>query len=181
MADMKRVTPPLARAILREAMADGNIPAGFDLRLATLADITALLTAGRECFSYNPPTRRELRHAIAVGHAMVVMLMDKKSGRLAGFDIYEFNARNQCLYLNLSCLLPEWRGRGLSRVLLDLCHRTARRAGCRSIRSHVAAGNAAMIHLLEKYGHQKGESHKNYYSDKKTAYTYRLFLSAEAA
>lgn len=174
---MKRVTPAVATALLNAIRAKGGgIATGFDVRLAKAADIPALLAVGRTCFSYNPPTRRELSYAIGKGHMMVAILFEKKSGAIAGFDIYEFNRRTRAMYFSLTCLLPDYRGRGLSRSLLNVCHAVAKGAGCRSIRTHVAENNKAMIYLLESAGHTRGERHKNYYSDKKTALTFRLAL-----
>jgi ribosomal protein S18 acetylase RimI-like enzyme len=178
---MKRVTPGVATSILRDIGKTGMVKKGFGVRLAKPADIPALLDTGRACFAYNPPTRRELRYALTRAHAMVVILFHEKTGAFVGFDIYEFNARNDAMYLNLTCLKPEWRGKGLSHSLLKVCHEVARKAGCRSIRSHVAKGNEAMIHLLESYGHIRGEIHPHYYSDNKTAMTYRHFLDKATA
>lgn len=174
--NMKRLTRPAAAALIDNIRRKHPIRKGFDIRLARLDDVPELLAVGRACFSYNPPTRRELRYAIAGGHMMIVILSEKKSGRIAGFDIYEFNRRTRAMYFSLTCLLPEFRGKGLSHTLLAVCHAVAAGAGCRSIRTHVAENNRAMIYLLESYGHVRGERHKNYYSDKKAALTYRLLL-----
>lgn len=172
---MKRVTPQVAAALIATARKKG-IAKGFDVRLARASDIPALLDIGRTCFSYNPPTRRELAYAIGRGHMMIPVLVENKTGAIAGFDIYEFNRRTQAMYFSLTCLLPRYRGRGLSRSLLNVCHAVARGAGCASIRTHVAEDNKAMIYLLETAGHRRGERHKNYYSDKKAALTFRLAL-----
>ncbi len=175
---MKRITRRAALSMIDTIRAQGFIPKGFDIRLAGTSDIPVLLEIGQTCFTYNPPTRRELHYALTRGHMMIVALIEKKGGSIAGFDIYEFNARTRAMYFSLTCLLPAWRGKGLSRALLDTCHAVARGAGCRSIRTHVADGNKAMFYLLESYGHQRGERHKNYYSDGKAALTYRLILDA---
>lgn len=177
---MKRVTPRFAASLISAIRKKGVIKKGFDIRTATLRDLPDLLTLGQECFSYNPPTRRELHHALTRGHMMIVILFDTKNGAMAGFDLYEFNLRNLSLYLNITCIAPNYRGKGLSRVLMRVCRAVADGAGCRSIRSHVAAGNDAMIHLLESDGHQRGERHANYYSNGKAALTYRLPLRADA-
>lgn len=176
---MKRVTPSLATSLLAGIRAKGGIARGFDVRLAKKSDIPALLEIGRACFSYNPPTRRELAYAIGKGHMMIALLVENKSGTITGFDIYEFNRRTQAMYFSLTCLLPAYRGRGLSHSLLNVCHAVARGAGCRSIRTHVAENNKAMIYLLESAGHTRGERHKAYYSDKKAAVTYRLALGGK--
>lgn len=173
---MKRVTRVRAAQLIASVRHRHPVRKGFDIRLATLADVPALLAVGQTCFAYNSPTRRELRYAIADGHMMVVILFDAKTRAIAGFDIYEFNRRTQAMYFSLTCLLPAYRGKGLSHSLMAVCHAVARAAGCRSIRTHVAAGNRAMIYLLESYGHIRGERHEDYYSDGKAALTYRLVL-----
>lgn len=173
---MKRVTRARAAQFIATIRRQHPVRKGFDIRLATLADVPALLAVGQTCFAYNPPTRRELRYAITGGHMMVVILFETKTQAMAGFDIYEFNSRTQAMYFSLTCLLPAYRGKGLSHNLMAVCHAVARLAGCRSIRTHVAAGNRAMIYLLESYGHARGERHKDYYSDGKAALTYRLVL-----
>ncbi len=173
---MKRVTPRAASSILATIQKNGLVKKGFDVRLATVADVQDLLTIGRTCFAYNPPTRRELRYALTKGHMLIPVLIDTKTSDIAGYDIYEFNARTGAMYFSLTCLLPEYRGKGLSHSLLNICHAIARGTGCSSIRTHVAENNKAMIHLLETYGHARGERHKNYYSDGKAALTYRLPL-----
>lgn len=173
---MKRVTRARAADLIATIRRQHPVRKGFDIRLATLADIPALMHVGAICFAYNPPTRRELRYAIADGHMMVVILFETKTGTVAGFDIYEFNRQTKAMYFSLTCLLPAYRGKGLAHCLMAVCHAVARGAGCRSIRTHVAAGNRAMIYLLESYGHIRGERHEDYYSDGKAALTYRLVL-----
>lgn len=173
---MKRITRRAALSLVDSIRAQGVLRRGFDIRLAGTNDIPELLRIGQTCFSYNPPTRRELRYAITRGHMMIVMLIEKKGGAIIGFDIYEFNLRTQAMYFSLTCLLPAWRGKGLSRILLDTCHAVAQGAGVKSIRTHVAEGNKAMIYLLESCGHIRGERHKNYYSDGKAALTFRITM-----
>ncbi len=175
---MKRLTPGLLRQALSHALQAGSAR-GYTLEPAHRRDLAALLDVGARCFSYNPPTRRELRYAITRAHAAVIVLRETKTGTIGGFAIYEFNLGQYSLYENLVCLVPSWRGKGLSRPFDAIRDALARTLGCRYLRAHVSMDNRRKIRMMRKQGYTALETIPDYYSNGKAAILFRKALGAE--
>ena len=58
-------------------------------------------------------------------------------------------------YVNVLAVLPEHRGRGLGRRLLELADAVAREAGCRELSIIVSDANARAIRLYERVGYRR--------------------------
>jgi ribosomal protein S18 acetylase RimI-like enzyme len=172
---MKQATPPLCRKSAAAFVKSGRLPAGFSLRPCGLSDLDALLELGREGFSYNVPTRRELRYAVTRLHGGLFGLFDSgdaakgTKGRPAGYVLLEAHAGRKNLYINTVLTGKDYRGRGLGQALYDFMDHFSAALQARAIWCHVAKDNRVNIHLLEKNGYRMVREEKAYYSDGKPA------------
>lgn len=98
-----------------------------------------------------PDTRRFVKNSLENGNPMMVALAEGEV--IGGCDVRRefFSSRAHRGTLGLG-LLPEWRGRGVGRRLLEATLAMARRAGFKRIELDVHADNQRAIALYEKAG-----------------------------
>ena len=101
----------------------------------------------------------------------------KESGvRLMGFAIMEFNERHA--HLNLLAVSPEFRRKGIARMLLEWLEKSAMVAGIEQISLEVRAQNGSGRRFYARLGYEEVEQIPRYYSGRETAYRLRKQLRA---
>lgn len=139
---------------------------GLFIDRATPADVEALSTLQRACFSH-PWSAGQVADEIAAGEPGAV-LVARSAARGQGVSI-----RAACAYrvvademhlLDVS-VEPSWRGLGLARRLVALALRRAARAGARSAFLEVRAGNTPALSLYASLGFASCGRRAGYYSE----------------
>jgi ribosomal-protein-alanine N-acetyltransferase len=70
-------------------------------------------------------------------------------------------------------VLPERRGHGVGRELLQRLEQSARDAGAAAIELHVDTTNAGAIQLYESQGYRQWGARDNFYAQGRPAYLYK--------
>lgn len=171
---MKRITPALCRAAAATFTHRKLLPAGFTARPCTIEDLDAVLTLGRAGFSYNPPTRAEITHALTKAHAAIFGLYD--GNILAGYVFVEGHMGRKNLYINTTLIAEAYRGRGLGSALYELAEMLARDMDASNLWCHTAENNTANIEVMKKRAYKKERREEEYYQDGRAAFVFRKRL-----
>ncbi len=136
-------------------------------RKAEKADINALVTIENRCFTEDRLTARNFQWMLDKAHAdIVVSVME---GRLVGYGLLLYRRGTSLARLYSLALLPEFRGKGLSRALLTEMERYARQHDCVYLRLEVRPDNRAAVALYQSQGYRQFDSKQDYYEDHSTA------------
>lgn len=133
-----------------------GLPAGWQLRAMTAADIDAVMAIERRA-SPDPWRRYAFEQSLAPDSAQ--LLADQR-GAAVGFLIWRVVA-DQAELLNIA-LLPEWRGHGLGRALLVALLEQLP-AAVSSMFLEVRASNFAAIGLYTAIGFNQIGERRDYY------------------
>lgn len=147
------------------------------VRPASLADLPVLAQLELACFEADRISRRQFRHLISRGNAVV--LVAELDGRVVGDLVLLFN-RNTALGRIYSIAVdPVRRGGGLARKLVAVAEHAVWEHGRAWVRLEVRKDNQASIRLFESLGYRRfGEWH-DYYEDHTDAWRYEKTLSPE--
>jgi ribosomal protein S18 acetylase RimI-like enzyme len=173
---MRRLTPSLCAQAAKDFNRRGLCPAPFSMRPATLENLDEILHIGQTCFSYNAPTRTEIRHMLTKAHGAIVGLCD--GDVIAGYMLVEAHAGRGTIYFNTTALLPAYRGRGLGNLLYEFADFLAKTIQAKALWCHVAVNNDLTIHLLKKNGYGVSRTETEYYDDGRSAYVMRKAVSS---
>lgn len=166
---MKRATQAFCEQSAQTFNERAFLPKGFSVRFCVIDDLEEILEIGRDSFSYNAPTKREIHYALTETHGGVFGLYDACALRLAGYMLLEAHAKHKNLYINTTVLRNEYRGRGLGQALYLFKDYFLNALGARNIWCHVAVDNAINIHLMTKNGFKILRTEEAYYDDGKAA------------
>ncbi|MGA2351008.1 MAG: N-acetyltransferase [Terracidiphilus sp.] len=136
-------------------------------------DFDQLYAIEELCFA--PPSRFGRRYMrVLVSRANAATWIAEEDGQLRGFAIVEWAERKQRItaYIQTIEVVPEARGRGVGRELLERIERSARVAGANLIWLHVETANAGAIHLYEAQSYRCEGRRENYYPEGRTALVY---------
>jgi ribosomal-protein-alanine N-acetyltransferase len=130
---------------------------------ATLLDVDGLVRLHRVCHSH-PWTASQI--AAEIGQAPPAAVLVVRGGR-------DGLVRASCAYRLLEdeveildvAVDPDWRGRGLARLLVGLAVRSAARAGARRALLEVRAGNTAARALYASLGFRELGQRRAYYRE----------------
>jgi ribosomal-protein-alanine N-acetyltransferase len=165
---MQRITADKAAKI-----AETFSPDGFALDVANAADTDSIVALGRKCFSYNPPTPREIRYSLTKAHGVTFVVKNPSAGTIIAYASYEGHLKRKCLYLNTVAVDAAQQGRGLGKLLYAVGDRLAQAVKANAIYCHVRPDNAVNINMLEKAGFQRLRVEEQYYDDGSIAYVYK--------
>lgn len=132
----------------------------MDIFSATLADLNALRQVEKTCF---PKDAWPLLDLIAVlTFPGVVRLKAVWQGRMVGFIAGDPRPREDLSWIATLGVLPEHRGKGLARALLEACEA---QLPTQHIRLCARASNEEAIRLYSHAGYQLVDHWIAYYSD----------------
>ncbi len=109
------------------------------------------------------------RVARCIAHPDWTVLVARERSRLAGFAIMEY--LDVHAHLALLAVLPEHRGRGVGRGLVDWLETSARTAGTFTIRLELRAGNEAAYAFYVRLGYRLTGRRRCYYDGREDALT----------
>lgn len=134
-------------------------------------DITKLAEMERRCFS-DPWTEQMLADTLKlpVYHGFLV----EEQGEILGYASMIVVCEDAEVG-NIAVDLP-FRGRGLSKVLMDAMHECAKSLGATQCFLEVRVSNAVAISLYEKYGYEKYGVRAKYYADGEDAFVMKKSL-----
>lgn len=124
---------------------------------ARLDEICALEA---RCFS-DPWPREAFEGSMDGGHAF--MLVAHENERLIGYALLQC-IEEEAELLNLA-VMPEKRGRGIGRTLLETCFRYAELRGCEILFLEVRRSNTPARNLYEKEGFTELGVRRGYYAN----------------
>ncbi len=131
---------------------------GYTLRAATPDDINAILDIERLSFP-DPWTEGMLLSSICEGIDFT-LLFDGET--LIGYSILDRRVQGEAELHNIA-VTPDYRGKGLSPLLMDKMISDCTLYGVSVIFLEVRAGNSSAIGLYKKYGFTEIGKRKNYY------------------
>ncbi len=134
------------------------------VRRAKLDDLPRIVEIEGLCFPQEtafPPGM----FAYLIKYAETLVALE--DGEIAGFIIGFSSGRVGMVYtLDVH---PEYRKRGIGRVLIGALEKDLSASGARAVRLEAALDNPAALELYEREGYQEGELVKNYYGQGKHA------------
>ena len=149
-------------------------------RLYSPGDFTALYAIEEVCFEPHFRFGRSYMRSL-VKRADAATWIAEENGSMAGFAIVHWSRKEDAVtaYLETLEVLPEARGQGIARGLLDRCEDSAKAAGAETIWLHVDAMNAGAIRLYTAQGYLRRGRRENYYPHGRAAEVYRKRLTEE--
>ncbi|HEX5959728.1 MAG TPA: N-acetyltransferase [Rhodanobacteraceae bacterium] len=151
-------------------------PATTMVRIATRADLDALLALERATFASDRISRAQWRRHLASNTAAVLVCGGPGQIDATAVVCYRRNARSARLYS--LAVSARARGAGLGSALLAAAETDARTRGCDSIHLEVQVGNRAAIALYEQRGYLRGTRLPHFYEDGADAWRYQKPLMA---
>lgn len=138
----------------------------FAVRTATLADLPVLLTFEQGIISYERPFNPTLKPdpisyydigaLIEADYAEVAVVTDGEtivaSGYAKEIEAAEYITPQQHCFLGFMFVRPEYRGKGLNKLIMDYLIGWGKDRGLTEVRLQVYADNASAIRAYEKVG-----------------------------
>lgn len=137
------------------------------IRIATTADLPALVTLEHRCFDSDRLSERSFRHMLTRGHA--VTLIEEEAGQLHGYVMVLFHRNTSVARMYSLATDPERRGKGVSKRLIQAAETAALERGVVSMRLEVRADNAIAQQLYLSLGYQQFAFVPDYYEDSEAA------------
>lgn len=122
-------------------------------------DIPKIAEIERLCFT-TPWSEEAFASQLTSNPVFKALIVD---GDIAGYAIIDTQILPESELFNIA-VSPEYRGKGLSKLLMDSALEDARKRGAETVLLEVRASNAAAIALYEKYGFVQNGVRKGYYS-----------------
>lgn len=138
-------------------------PRVASVRVATLADVPALLRIEDRCFSTDRLTRRSFNHLLRRGNA--TCLVATEGDVLAGYALLLFNAGTSLARLYSFAVDPDHRRKGIAEMLLEAGEKAAVDRDAAYIRLEVRRDNTPAIALYKKHGYREFGTFPDYYED----------------
>lgn len=144
------------------------------LRIATPADIPALLDLEQNVFDGDRISRRSWQRLVASRSANVVV--GEALGELCGAYVMLLSARTSVARLYSIAVGKNWRRRGVARLLLEDAVVRAICRGATHLRLETRADNHKAQTLFESLGFEQFNQTPNYYEDGEDALRYERSL-----
>ena len=132
------------------------------VRDALREDVPRIAQIEKSCFS-TPWSEQAFYSQIEVDSVFAVLTVE---GETVGYAIIDTQILPESELFNI-VVLPEYRGKGFSKILLEHVLEKARQRGAETVLLEVRASNAAAIGLYKKYGFTQNGIRKGYYSHPK--------------
>lgn len=154
-------------------------PPVVTLRVATPADLDALVALEHAAFASDRAERRAIRHAIrSPSMTVLAAVTNDEVGQetLVGAATLERRRGSRNARLSSIAVSPLRAGLGLGSLVLDGAEADARAHGCTHLRLEVRADNGAGIRLYERRGYVRFAVIPDYYEDGMEAWRYTKAL-----
>jgi|SRR5690554_904429 len=148
-------------------------------RLATRADIPALVELEARCFDYSRMGARSFQRLIDANSAHVYLC--EAEGQLLGYFLLLTRKNSRIWRLYSIATAPESRGTGVGRALIEFAINVAREHQAAALSLEVKTDNFGAIRLYEKLDFAVVDVLPNYYDDGTDGYRMRLtFIGQES-
>jgi ribosomal-protein-alanine N-acetyltransferase len=147
----------------------------FTIRSANEGDIPTIVEIENASFPA-PWTENAFRHEIENPRAYFFVAVAEDGAVMGYYDMWLYSGEGHLLNI---CVAPEYRRKGLGRMLLEHALATAGTAGVHEIYLEVRPSNEAAINLYVKYGFKELEVRRGYYQNGEDALLYLLILGEE--
>lgn len=144
------------------------------IRSATLADLDTLSEIEKCCFSYDRMSRSSFKRLL--GSPSSVILVDEDNGVIRGSLVLLFRRNSRIGRVYSVAVLPQYRGLGVGRRLLDAAIVQVVRDHRTMLRLEVREDNFNAIALYEQRGFRVFDRFEDYYTDGAPALRYALSL-----
>lgn len=148
----------------------------LSVRLATLADLGALVALEERCFAIDRLSRRSFRHMLTRARAKT--LVCEADGRLIGYVMLLFRRGTPLSRIYSIARDPDFRGHGIGDVLVEAAENCSLENGGYLIRLEVRKDNAASIAMFKKLGYRTFGEYTAYYEDAHDALRLQKYLGA---
>lgn len=146
-------------------------PTDFELAVAELADLDALVELEQRCFAGDRLSRRSFRRWLSTNHD--IFLLAKKDQQLVGYILILCHRGTRLARIYSLAIDPDHRGQGLAAWLLGVGEQRARDSGRLHMRLEVSSGNKSAIRLYESLGYKQFGLYHDYYEDHSDALRYQ--------
>jgi ribosomal protein S18 acetylase RimI-like enzyme len=150
--------------------------AAYSIRVATLADLDALVALEHAAFNTDHLSRRQYRKHLASATARALVAVD--GGGLLGKALVFFRHGSPIARLYSIAVADRGRGRGIAKALLAAVEQAARAHDCRVMRLEVSQSNPAAIALYERHGYRRFAERREYYENGEHAWLYEKQLGS---
>ena len=152
-----------------------TLPTTPDIRLATPADINALVALEEACFDYSRIGRRSFQRLVKAPSASIHLLEDH--GQLAAYGLMLTRSNSRSWRLYSIATSPTVRGKGFGRLLLQALIEYARQHYAQRLTLEVKSTNKSAIALYEQLDFAVIDVLSGYYDDGTDAYKMALTLN----
>lgn len=148
----------------------------FKLRPAKISDIKALIILENKIFNYDQLAFQNFKHFLTRGHAQLIVCVEANKKEIAGYSLVLFRKNSRKCRLYSLAMDPNYRGRGLGKMLLKKSETLAKKTGAVIIGLEVKEDNLGAITLYKTFGFQEIGKKEDYYSDHTTAIIFQKEL-----
>lgn len=135
----------------------------IQLRLATNADLNALVGLENRCFTEDRLSRRSFRRFLDMPRDRLIVC--SLGGELMGYCLVLMNAATRLARIYSLAVAPEARGVGAGEKLVRAAEREATEAGRIVMRLEVREDNTGAIKLYRRLGYRQFGTYRDYYED----------------
>lgn len=140
---------------------------GTAVRFGRLTDLDALVHIEQQCFDNDRLSRRSFRHFLQRGKGALLVYQTDEG--VVGYVLVHIHAGTVLARLYSFAVLPEIRGSGIGRALLEAAESTARAQACLAIRLEIRRDNERAKALYLSAGYREFEQLEDYYEDHQDA------------
>ncbi len=151
----------------------------LNVRVATLADMPALLALEQQCFALDRLNQRNFHWMLARANAC--LMVAESDQRLLGYALLLFHRGTSMARLYSLAVAPDSRGLGLGQRLLSEAEAVAVAHACAYLRLEVRLDNPAAIALYEALGYRRFAEVPDYYEDHSGALRYEKCIAGQDA
>ncbi|MBE0469240.1 MAG: GNAT family N-acetyltransferase/peptidase C39 family protein [Methyloprofundus sp.] len=135
----------------------------ISFRPATKADVKALVFVENSCFEQDKMTQRNFLWMLEKAHADIILL--EVDDTIAGYGLLLYRSGTSLVRLYSLAILPNQRGSGLGKALMQQLELTAQQHDCVYLRLEVRPDNERAITLYQGLGYRQFNRKQDYYED----------------
>jgi ribosomal-protein-alanine acetyltransferase len=140
-----------------------NISNDMRIEKASIADIDEIFALEKVCFNLDAFSKKQFKYLVTKVNGEFVLVRRNRKIMAYLIMLKRKNSRHYRIYS--IAILPEARGLGIAKKLLEFAEKTALKNNTKKISLEVGENNDAAINLYLKQGYQKVGVRSNYYSD----------------
>ena len=144
-------------------MTQQKLHSDFAFRLANIDDLDQLVAVEQACFSGDRLSRRSLHRWIGVKHGILMVAIAQS--KIVAYGLVWCHKGTRLARLYSLAVLPEMRGTGLAKALMQHLESAAAARGRLTMRLEVAKPNESAIALYRRCGYRIFGEYSDYYDD----------------